>query len=116
MTTIDIKFSPSFDNNYQMIYFNTNSVLFNQHTAKMQTNIQKHVELFNEVQSLEGEVLTYDTIEKWITDDVHFWIKIMNTQCYKTDNVLLEITFAYVNGNLTVYISKNDYEALLKLS
>ncbi|MGG1670548.1 hypothetical protein ACIFOE_07790 [Paenibacillus sp. NRS-1783] len=94
---------------YQMIYVNPqrNELSHNE----WQKDINKHLSMYQTLKNKEE--ISYDDLLQLSKEGLSFWIKVLNTNCYKTSNVLIELTLSYVNKEITYYITRETYNKII---
>ncbi|KAF6565428.1 hypothetical protein G9G63_09735 [Paenibacillus sp. EKM202P] len=99
---------------YHMIYINTNSQQGELSNNEWQRDVSKHLSMYQSIKD-KGEI-SYNDLLDLSTEGVSFWIKVVNTDCYNTSNVLIELTLQYVNKEITYYISRETYKKIINQS
>jgi hypothetical protein len=116
---LDKTFSKSIVDGYDMIYFNCSDANIKRQDLSSNEHdglVSKNINIFYGIQNKKGDdsyIITFEEIINMAMDDVSFWIKIINTDCYKTDNVLIELDIEYLNKGLTLYLSRDDYHTII---
>ncbi|MBE7896240.1 hypothetical protein G7L40_19935 [Paenibacillus polymyxa] len=99
---------------YQMIYVNTDSQQGELSNNEWQRDINKHLSTYQSIK--DKEEISYNDLLDLSIEGISFWIKVMNTDCYNTSNVLIELTLQYVNKEVTYYISRETYYKIINQS
>ncbi|WP_311078262.1 hypothetical protein [Paenibacillus polymyxa] len=99
---------------YQMIYVNTDSQQGEMSNNEWQKDISKHLSIYQSIK--DKEEISFNELSKLSAEDISFWIKVVNTDCYNTSNVLIELTLQYVNKEVTYYISREAYNKIINQS
>ncbi|MDP9675201.1 hypothetical protein J2W97_001184 [Paenibacillus jamilae] len=99
-------------NGYHMIYVNTDDFKQGElSNNEWQRDVGKHLSTYQSIK--EKEEISYNDLLDLSAEGRTFWIKVVNTDCYNTNNVLIELTLQYVNKELTFYISRETYNKIM---
>jgi hypothetical protein len=96
---------------YTFLYYNTNYDLDMSHN-EWQRDVNKHMGAYNKLKN--GNTISETIIGELIDSDYSFWIKVINETPYKKDNqILISLTFSYVNKPISQYINKEWYQSII---
>ncbi|WP_029518045.1 hypothetical protein [Paenibacillus polymyxa] len=96
---------------YQMIYVNTNSQQGEMSNNEWEKDVSKHLSMYQSIKNKEE--ISFNDLSNLSEEGVSFWIKVVNTDCYNTSDVLIELTLSYVNKEVTYYISRETYNKII---